>query len=412
MNSYNIAQHEIIIDDSVYDLKAFSKVHPGGTNILNIFGGKDATVHYYMIHPHTSIHKNILEPYKLRHAYITDNRYLLNSIIFQDLKKRVHNAIKYPYATGEWYIKAIIIFSTAVYIEYHNIAYGFRFIKSIILGILMALIGLCIQHDANHNAISRNNIVNVLWGLTQDWIGGSSLLWRHHHVLLHHAYTNKNYADPDATTDVIRLHEQTKWKYFHQMQQLYVWTLLPLLPFNWHFKELYDLCTMNHMQHRICTMAKIEVYFAILLRILFLIRFYVIPLYMYPSLHTLLCIIATLLVGGAYLGINFIISHNFEGVKHLDHQYTEKDWCITQIETSSTVGGRWLGYLHGGLNYQIEHHLFPRICHIHYHKIQPIVQQWCKENNVKYTYFYSLYGNLLSCYKQLHKYGKNDVKIK
>jgi cytochrome b involved in lipid metabolism len=93
MNSYNIAQHEIIIDDSVYDLKAFSKVHPGGTNILNIFGGKDATVHYYMIHPHTSIHKNILEPYKLRHAYITDNRYLLNSIIFQDLKKRVHNAI-------------------------------------------------------------------------------------------------------------------------------------------------------------------------------------------------------------------------------------------------------------------------------------------------------------------------------
>jgi fatty acid desaturase len=133
---------------------------------------------------------------------------------------------------------------------------------------------------------------------------------------------------------------------------------------------------------------------------------------MYPSLHTLLCIISSLLVGGAYLGINFIISHNFEGVKHLDHQYTEKDWCITQIETSSTVGGRWLGYLHGGLNYQIEHHLFPRICHIHYHKIQPIVQQWCKENNVKYTYFDSLYDNVLSCYKQLHKYGKNDVKIK
>ena len=75
------------------------------------------------------------------------------------------------------------------------------------------------------------------------------------------------------------------------------------------------------------------------------------------------------------------------------------------METSSTVGGRALGFLHGGLNYQIEHHLFPRISHVHYHKLAPIVRQWCKDYKVKYAYYPTLQSNIKSCYSYLNQLG-------
>ena len=114
----------------------------------------------------------------------------------------------------------------------------------------------------------------------------------------------------------------------------------------------------------------------------------------------------TLLTGGLYLGVNFIISHVFEGVKYHHIENKNKiDWCILQIETSSSVGGRLLGFFHGGLNYQIEHHLFPRISHVHYHKIQPIIMDWCKKNNIKYNYFPNIITNIKSCFKYIDEMG-------
>jgi hypothetical protein len=180
---YDIKDDEIILDGNVYDLKGFSNVHAGGKQALNIFGGSDTTVHYYMLHPHITLRKNVLKPYRLRKATITDNRYILNSCQFQELKKQINDVIKYPYATLEWYIKAIVIIIIEISLECHSIWFGFTLMKSTCIGIFMALIGLCIQHDANHGAISPNCSINMLWGLTQDWIGGSSLLWKHHHVL-------------------------------------------------------------------------------------------------------------------------------------------------------------------------------------------------------------------------------------
>ncbi len=402
-----LSDNEVILEGYVYDLEGFAKVHPGGRQALNIFGGTDATIHYYMLHQHTYFHQAALQPYKLRKASNLCNEYIVNSTAFRNLKHRIKGIVPYPFATAEWYLKAIIIIGLEICLELHSILYGFTFIKSACVGVLMALIGLCIQHDANHGAISKKGWVNTLWGLSQDWIGGSSLLWKHHHVLLHHAYTNLNGLDPDATTDIIRIHPASKWQSFHRWQGIYTWVLLPLLPLSWHFKEIWDLWTMNHMGHKISAMASREAHIGIILRLLFLTRFYVIPLYIYPSWHTVACIMTGLGIGGMYLGVNFIISHNFEGVSHT----LSSDWSKTQVETSSSVGGRLLAYFHGGLNYQIEHHLFPRICHVHYHKMQPIVQQWAKENKIKYTYFRTLSDNIISCYNYLVFMGNTNKDL-
>ena len=404
----DLKDNEVILEGIVYDLREFSKVHPGGSNIVNIFGGKDATIHYYMLHPHNNIRTNILSKYKIRDYDNNDNnnQYILNSTIFNELKANVKLAVPYQYANYEWWLKAYAIIISEIYIEYHNYIYGFSFVKSILLGILMAMVGLCIQHDANHGAVSRNEVINRFWGYTQDWIGGSSILWKHHHVLLHHAYTNVLEYDPDITTNILRLHKGIKCEYYHYWQKLYIWFLFILLPINWHFSELGDLYRMNHMSHKISSLATNEIKIGILFRVLFYIRFYIIPVYLYPSLYTMLNIGISLAVGGIYLGVNFIISHNFEGVLSDTRDASDtRDWAISQIESSSSVGGRLLGFFHGGLNYQIEHHLFPRISHVHYYKIKPIVQEWCKKNNVKYNYYDTLWNNICSCYKYLELQG-------
>jgi len=420
----NIRDNHVILEGIVYDLSEFSKVHPGGSNILNIFGGKDATIHYYMLHPHNNIRTNILGKYKIaKYTNVTniddlkelnkndknDNLYTLNSPIFNELKASIKKAVPYQYATLEWWFKAIAIMIAEIYIEYHNYIYGYTIVKSILLGFLMAMIGLCIQHDANHGAVSRKDIINRLWGYTQDWIGGRSLLWKHHHVLLHHAYTNVLEYDPDITTDLLRLHKDIKYKKYHYWQKIYIWFLLLLLPINWHFTEFFDLYRMNHMSQKISSLATNEMRIGLFLRILFYIRFYIIPMLLYPSLYTFLNICLSLAVGGAYLGINFIISHNFEGVLN-NINSNSNDWAISQIESSSTVGGRILGFFHGGLNYQIEHHLFPRISHVHYYKIKPIIQEWCKKNDVIYNYYNTLWSNIYSCYKYLELQGRHQER--
>jgi len=312
----DISDNHVILEGVVYDLREFSKVHPGGSSIVNIFGGKDATIHYYMLHPHNNIRTNILNTYKVGTIGSdtlnnTSGLYTLNSPIFNDLKDSIKKAVPYQYATYEWWVKAIVIMFAEIYIEYHNYIYGYTIAKSVLLGFLMAMIGLCIQHDANHGAVSRKELINRLWGYTQDWIGGSSLLWKHHHVLLHHAYTNVLEYDPDITTDILRLHKEVKYKNYHYGQKIYIWFLLLLLPINWHFKEFFDLYNMNHMSHKISSLAIREMRIGIAFRILFYIRFYIIPIYLYPSLYTLLNICVSLAVGGIYLGVNFIISNNF-----------------------------------------------------------------------------------------------------
>ena len=396
---------EVVINGHVYDLKKFSEMHPGGKCALNIFGGKDATIHYHMLHQHLVAKHRFLDECKIRKFDEDQNHFIVDSEQFKELKRQIKATVPYTFATAEWYIKAFIIMSLEISLEVCNILYGFTYLKSLCLGILMALIGLCVQHDANHGAISPNGWVNFAWGLTQDWIGGSSLLWKHHHVLLHHAYTNLEGLDPDTTTDIIRVHVATLKKKVHKFQQFYIWFLLPLLPIKWHFNELCDLINMHHMGFPISNMARKEAYLGIFMRFLFYIRFYVIPLYLHPSIHTLLCIFYSLAIGGFYLGVNFIISHNFVNVENVVN--TERDWAFTQLLTSSSVGGRLLGFFHGGLNYQIEHHLFPRICHVHYHKMQPIIQNWAKKHNLTYKKFDTLYDNILSCYQYLKVMGQN-----
>jgi fatty acid desaturase (delta-4 desaturase) len=155
--------------------------------------------------------------------------------------------------------------------------------------------------------------------------------------------------------------------------------------------------------------------FEAFLSFLFMIRWVALPLYQVPSLYTLLHILPMAVVGGYYLAFFFIISHNYVGVHMFNndagsHKYDS--FLYRQVTSSSNVGGAWLCFINGGLNYQIEHHLFPRIQHNHYPLIAPIVRQFCLDKNIPYVHFPTVWDNMNSCIQHLYDMGHTSNKNK
>tara|TARA_B100000073_G_scaffold289730_1_gene252224 strand:- start:85 stop:621 length:537 start_codon:yes stop_codon:yes gene_type:complete len=120
---------------------------------------------------------------------------------------------------------------------------------------------------------------------------------------------------------------------------------------------------------------------------------------------TYLQISPMLMTGGFYLAFFFILSHNYDGVYQYNSENKSIGFLQRQVLTSSNVGGPWLSFLNGGLNYQIEHHLFPRISHCYYPFIAPYVREFCDKRNIRYKHFPTILENIESCLKHLHSMG-------
>jgi len=444
LDEVKASPHLTILERGVYDISKFAKFHPGGPDIL-YFGGQDSTVHFYMIHPAAGEIPDFMKKYRVGkiEAQDVDRTYRYRTKIDKEIRRRVGKELREfsPWANSVFWAKAIFLLLAMVSLEWAWIYTGPTLVKAILLGLVYASIGLNIQHDANHGAISPNPKVNTMLGYTQDLIGGSRMLWIQQHVVGHHPQTNRTEFDPDIMTSAPLLNmciDRTP-EWWHKFQHYYVLPLLHLLAFSWILLGIRDLWTMKFSGKYPVNPAVRERDISLVLRVFYLFRIIILPLYLYPALSTLFCIYVLWGVGSFYLGFFFLLSHNFEGVHTVkedplhesNHGKSSRkrdgkqkgllqgedegeglDWTITQITTSSTLGSRVLGFLNGGLNYQIEHHLFPRICHVHYPLIAPIVREVCEKHGVKYTYFPTIWENLSSTLKHVRFLGNLPSKPK
>lgn len=149
--------------------------------------------------------------------------------------------------------------------------------------------------------------------------------------------------------------------------------------------------------------------------IIFYARWFVLPQFTCPGFATFVSILPMFISAGYYLSFFFIISHNFVGVQIIDNtkdEFKNMSFLRKQVTTSSNVGGSWLCFMNGGLNYQIEHHLFPRIQHSHYPKIAPIVKDFCKSKGITYVHFPTISENISSCVKHLAYLGQEKSVAK
>ena len=282
------------------------------------------------------------------------------------------------------------------------------------LALAMAGIGFGIQHDANHGAYSSRAAVNRLMAMTLDMLGASSYLWRVQHNLSHHTYTNIEGADDDINfVPFARLSPGQPRYRLHHLQQFYLWALYWFLFPKWNFVDDFKNVTRGRIGGRRFPRPRgrhlIELVGG---KMLFFGWAFAIPLLVHSWWVVLLFYATTALVLGTTLAVVFMLAHCVEEADCLERpresERIPRPWAVHQVLTTVDFarGNRLLTWYVGGLNFQIEHHLFPRICHVHHPRIAEIVQATCAEFGVHYKAHASFFGALASHWRWLRRMGQ------
>lgn len=258
------------------------------------------------------------------------------------------------------------------------------------LGLGLAGIGFNVMHDANHGSWSKHARVNGTLAFTSDLLGASSWLWRQKHNVLHHTYANIVGMDPDVESgSFLRLAPSQPLHPWHRFQHLYAWPLYGVFMIKWWFiDELRELLTGRIEGHRFPRPRGWDLAALALGKLLFLAWAVVIPVVVHPTWAVVpLWLLATGTLGIVLASV-FQLAHcvvDADFVAPRDGAL-QTDWAAHQV--ASTVdfarGSRFLAWYLGGLNFQVEHHLFPKICHVHYPALAPIVEATCRDHGLRY----------------------------
>jgi fatty acid desaturase (delta-4 desaturase) len=395
----------LVIDGIYYDTKGLAAIHPGGDIFVRLSNQTDATALFNSAHrrrfPHDRYQKYVVDPSKVRKDVVRPMQ--RDFSLYFEICDAVKPLIpRNGFAPAHYWVKVALILGTAVFCDLYTIFVGTSLFMSLLMALAFGFIGLNIQHDANHGAVSKNAQINRLLGLTQDYIGGTALGWMMSHNVVHHVHTNDPILDVDLKIPTLRLTDTVSWNPVHVAQHMYflvlefvfgVFHALSNFVTIWFRgpKSNQKILSDYWLTHQLTTMI-------LPLRIL-------LGCYLQGYENFLTHLVITYSCGGAYLAFFFIISHNFEGVeKHLDS--TKGCFVNLQVTTSSNVGGWLLAQLNGGLNYQIEHHLFPRVHHSNYPYIAPVVRRICEKHGIRYTHFPWIHDNLISTIRHMEFMGR------
>lgn len=290
---------------------------------------------------------------------------------------------------------------------------------AIALGLLTAAIGFNVQHDGSHHAYSNHDWVNRMMAMTIDVIGGSSHHWHFKHVIFHHTYVNITGYDTDIELGGLgRLSPHRRRFWFYRWQHYYLWPLYGFMAINWHLVgDLRDVIPGRIGEHRLPRPKGWNLAVFIAGKAIFLALAFGIPMMFHPVWVVVLFYAAAAIVLGLVLSVVFQLAHCVEQAAFpLPRQDTgriENAWAIHQVETTVDFARRSpvAAWLLGGLNFQIEHHLFPKICHVNYPAISKLVEQTCKEFGLRYSEHASVWSGVASHFRWLRRLGTPDTSL-
>jgi linoleoyl-CoA desaturase len=288
---------------------------------------------------------------------------------------------------------------------------------AILLGLATAAIGFNVQHDGSHQAYSNYDWVNKMMAMTLEVIGGSSHHWHWKHIIYHHTYVNITGHDTDIDIGGLgRLTPHRRRFWFYRWQHYYLWPLYGFMAINWHLVgDFRDVIPGRIGEHRLPRPKGWDLVVFVAGKVSFFAVAFGIPLLFHPIWVVALFYAASAIVLGLVLSVVFQLAHCVEQAEFpLPSQDTgriENAWAIHQVETTVNFArrSRVAAWLLGGLNYQIEHHLFPRICHVNYPAISTLVEQTCRELGVRYSEHPSLWSGVASHFRWLRQMGKPEI---
>ncbi|MDZ4839317.1 MAG: acyl-CoA desaturase [Bacteroidota bacterium] len=288
---------------------------------------------------------------------------------------------------------------------------------AVIMGLAKAGIGFSIAHDAIHGSYSSNKTVNKILGFSMNLIGGSSYVWSISHNIVHHTYTNIHTMDEDLdVTTYMRLSPNQPRMKIHRFQHLYFPLVYSLATFFWVFVKDYKKLLQPNIGPFEKKHDSKDVWETIIFKLIYYAYTIVIPLLLLPIAwwQFLIGFMLMHMVAGFTLGIIFQLAHVVEETEHFTPEYEgtmENAWAVHQLRTTANFGmkSKLLTWYVGGLNYQVEHHLFPNICSIHYPAISGIVESVAKNYNVPY-YFHKTFSQAVASHvKVLVTLGKEPA---
>ena len=286
---------------------------------------------------------------------------------------------------------------------------------AVIMGIGVAGIGFSISHDALHGAYSSNARVNSILGMTFDLLGANGYFWKITHNVVHHTYTNIQGIDDDLeVSPLLRLSPNSDYEHFHKYQHIYGFFLYGFSTLNWVFIKDYKYALQQDLgPYRGIKHPKGEILFMIAMKIVYYFYMIVLPLLILDITwwQFLIGFLTIHVTAGTILGVVFQLAHVVEGPSHFTSEgndVMEDAWLVHEMKTTANFARRnkLLCWYVGGLNFQIEHHLFPKVCSIHYPAISPIVEQVAQKYDIPYHHHPRLSGAIASHYRMLKQYGE------
>jgi len=349
---------------------------------------------------------------------------------FTTLNKRVNDHFRVnnisKHGNLEMYVKTICMFSL-YFVPYVLIitgtVSGFWGLVSaiVVMGLGLAGIGLSVMHDANHGAYSGKTWINTLMGYSLNLVGANAFNWKIQHNVLHHSYTNVYEHDEDISPrGVLRLCPSTPWKKIHRYQFVYAWFLYGLMTIVWlGFKDFIRIVRYSEsgLLQKQNASVRNEWIILIATKLVYIGYIFLIPL-LFTSLLWWQIVAGVLLmhvVAGFILAIIFQPAHVAEGTEFPVPDTSgslQNTWAVHQLLTTTNFGNksRWFSWYAGGLNFQIEHHLFPNICHVHYKHIAEIVQQTADEFGLPYKSYHTFLDALRGHARLLKQLGLKPVE--
>ena len=282
------------------------------------------------------------------------------------------------------------------------------------LALAVAGLGFGVQHDANHGAYSDSRFVNRTLGTVLDLIGGSSYVWRWKHNIFHHTHPNVAGLDGDVDLGVIgRIAPGHRRRGPHRLQYLYLWMLYGFLAVKWHFlDDVWNTSAGSVSGQKMPRPTGRQLALLVGGKLVFFGWALLIPALFHPLWKVALCYLATSFILGLALSVTFQLAHcveeaDFPAPPTSGHGF-DTDWAAHQVRTTVDFAprNRLLSWYLGGLNFQVVHHLFPMVCHLHYPALARIVDETCRDHGIRYRVHRSLGSALVSHVRWLKRMGQ------
>ena len=304
--------------------------------------------------------------------------------------------------TGNWkiWLKTIIMltlfFVPYIFILTLSMPGWLQILMTFVMGVGMAGVGMNVMHDGNHESFSKKSWVNKLMGSSIYILAGNVYNWKVQHNVLHHTYTNVHGHDEDLDAGrILRFTKHAEWKWYHRFQHYYSILLYGLLTINWAITT--DFIQMKRYMKQKLAYGKLPNPFVnwstlVISKIVYLSLWIVLPIAVLELAWWKILIGFFIMhyTAGLILSVIFQLAHVMDAA---EMPLPEKDgslkntWAIHQLKTTVNFSpkSKIINWFTGGLNHQVEHHIFPNISHIHYGKIAEIVKKTAKEFNLPYN---------------------------